>query len=143
MKGLHGVSAHIGGVDQESSLRGRFVQPQVDAGAEVAPEGRKGWASEFDLDPAESGEPEGSVEQQSCSVKAGRRKLASAHKLGFTAHPETMAGRSRARGLPTLAGWASDSTRLFSVSCLFWSLSWTRGWRFLSGEKPVFQNAET
>lgn len=42
VKALHGVSAHVGGVHQESRWRERFVQPQVDAGAEVAPEGLRG-----------------------------------------------------------------------------------------------------
>lgn len=48
VKGLRGVSVQVGGVNQESSWRERFVQPQLDTGAEVAPEGLKGWASEFD-----------------------------------------------------------------------------------------------
>lgn len=64
VKGPRGVSVQVGGVNQESSWRERFVQPQLDTGAEVAPEGLKGWASELDLDPAESGEPEQAMEQQ-------------------------------------------------------------------------------
>lgn len=50
-------------MSQESNWRGKFIQQQLEAHAEAAPGRLKGCATEFDLDPTESGEPKGAVEQ--------------------------------------------------------------------------------
>lgn len=91
---------------------------------------------EFDLDPAESGEPKGLSSISSPCVKARKGGRALAHELGLPAPPRVVtAGRHRAGpcslqrvGPPALPGPLQHPRPL-------WGLSWARGWSSLPGGK--------